>query len=55
MFEINNKTIALNVLYGQQNSEEIRYAYISKRNSTRENQVKELLKELLKKKKNYVW
>ena len=38
-FEINNKTIALNILNIQHNSEEIRHAYISKDNSTRANQV----------------
>ena len=35
----NNKTIVLNILFVPYNSEEIRHAYISKRNSTHENQV----------------
>ena len=38
-FESNNKTIALNVLYIPNKSEEIRHAYISKHNSTLENQL----------------
>ena len=37
-FETNNKTITLNILYIPYNSEDIRYAYISKHNSKRENQ-----------------
>ena len=38
-FETNEKAISLNILYVPRNSEEIRHAYISKHNSTRENQV----------------
>ena len=38
-FEINNKLIALNILYVPYNSEEIRHAHISKHNPTRENQL----------------
>ena len=37
--EINNKTIAFNVLFPPNNKEKIRQAYISKRNLKRENQV----------------
>ena len=37
--ETNNKTTVLNVLHVPHNSEEIRHAYITKHNSTRENQV----------------
>ena len=37
--ETNNETIALNILCVPHNIEEIRHAYISKVNSTRENQV----------------
>ena len=38
-FESNNKSIALNILYAPRNTKEIRHAYKSKYNSTRENQV----------------
>ena len=38
-FETNNKTNALNILYISHSSEEIKHAYISKYNSTHENQV----------------
>ena len=38
-FELNNKTIALNVLFVPYNTKQIRPAYISKYNSNRENQV----------------
>ena len=38
-FELNNKPIALNILYVPHNTEEIRYAYKSKYNLKRENQV----------------
>ena len=38
-FELNNKSIALNILYVPHNTEKIRYAYKSKYNLTRENQV----------------
>ena len=38
-FESNNKSIALNILYVPYNTEKIRYAYKSKYNLTRENQV----------------
>ena len=38
-FESNNKSIALNILYVPYNTEEIRYAYKSKYNLIRENQV----------------
>ena len=38
-FELNNKSIALNVLYIPEGENTIRHAYISKYNSTRENQV----------------
>ena len=38
-FELNNKTIALNILFAPYNTEEIRLAYISKHNFKRENQV----------------
>ena len=37
--ESNNKSIALNILYVPHNSEEIRHAYQSKHNLTRETQV----------------
>ena len=39
MFKQNNKTIALNILFIQHNTEEIRLAYKSKYNRKRENQV----------------
>ena len=32
MFELNNKSIALNILYAPYNSEEIKHAYKSKHN-----------------------
>ena len=38
-FELNNKTIALNILFVPYNTEEIRLAYKSKHNFKRENQV----------------
>ena len=38
-FELNNKSIALNVLYVPQGEKAIRHAYKSKYNLTRENQV----------------
>ena len=38
-FESNNKSIAVNILYGPHNTEKIRHAYKSKYNLTRENQV----------------
>ena len=38
-FELNNKWIALNILYVPHNTEEIRHAYASKYNTKRENQV----------------
>ena len=38
-FEQNNKTIALNIVYVQYNTTQIRQAYISKYNSKRDNQV----------------
>ena len=38
-FESNNKSIALNILYVLHNTKEIRYAYKSKYNLNRENQV----------------
>ena len=38
-FEKNNKTVALNILYVLDNTEEIRHAYKSKHNLTRKNQV----------------
>ena len=38
-FELNNKSIALNVLYVPHNTEEIRHAYKSKYNLQRENQL----------------
>ena len=37
--ELNNKSIALNILYVPHNTEEIRHAYKSKYNLKRENQV----------------
>ena len=39
IFETNNKTFALNILYIPYTFEEIQHAYISKHNSTHENQV----------------
>ena len=33
MFESNNKSVALNILYEPYNAEEIRHAFISKYNS----------------------
>ena len=36
-FEQNNESIALNVLFSSQNSEEITFAYISEHNLEREN------------------
>ena len=39
MFELNNKSIALNVLYITYNTEKIRHAYKSKYNKECENQV----------------
>ena len=38
-FELNNTSIALNILYVPYNTEKLRHAYKSKYNSTRENQV----------------
>ena len=38
-FEVNNQSIALNILYVPHNTKEIRHAYKSKYNLTRENQV----------------
>ena len=38
-FELNNKAIALNILFAPYNSEKIRLAYKSKHNFKRENQV----------------
>ena len=38
-FELNNKSIALNVLYVPEDEQTIRYAYKSKYNLTRENQI----------------
>ena len=38
-FELNNKSIALNILFVPYNTEKIRLAYKSKHNFTRENQV----------------
>ena len=38
-FELNNKSIALNMLYVPHNAEEIRQAYKSKYNLNRENQI----------------
>ena len=38
-FELNNKSIALNILYLSYNSEEIRSAYVSKYNFNRKNQI----------------
>ena len=37
-FESNNQSVALNILYVPYNTKEIRHAYISKHNPTRENQ-----------------
>ena len=42
-FELNNKSIALNILYVPHNTEKIRHAYKSKYNLTRENQVIRLM------------
>ena len=39
MFEKNNKTIALNILYIPHNTEEIRYSYKSKHNLKLQNRV----------------
>ena len=39
MFEQNNKTIALNILFAPHNTEKIELAYKSKHNFERENQV----------------
>ena len=36
-FELNNKIIALNILYVPHNTQEMRHAYVSKYNSNREN------------------
>ena len=38
-FKSNNKSTDLKILYVRYNNEQIRHVYISKRNSTRENQV----------------
>ena len=38
-FELNNKSIALNIFYVPYNTQKIRHAYMSKYNLTRENQV----------------
>ena len=38
-FESNNKSIALNIFYAPHNTKEIRYAYVSKYNLERGNQV----------------
>ena len=38
-FELNNKLIALNILYKPHNTEEIKHAYVSKHNTNHENQV----------------
>ena len=38
-FELNNKTIALNILFVSYNTEKVRLAYKSKYNFKRENQV----------------
>lgn len=38
-FQLNNKTIGLNILFLLDNSEEVIHAFISKYNSMRENQV----------------
>ena len=37
--ELNNKSIAFNILYVPHNTEEIRHAYAPKHNTKRENQV----------------
>ena len=42
-FECNNKAIALNILYGPYNTEEIRQAYTSEHNDERNNQVNLLM------------
>ena len=39
IFELNNKTISLNILFVPYNTEKIRLAYKSKHNFKRENQV----------------
>ena len=39
IFELNNKSIALNILYLPYNTEKIGYAYKSKHNLNRENQI----------------
>ena len=38
-FELNNKSIALNILYASYKTEEIKHAYVSKYNTNHENQV----------------
>ena len=38
-FELNNESIALNILYVPHNTEDIKRAYLSKHNTNRENQV----------------
>ena len=38
-FEMNNKSISLNILYNPHNTEEISHAYTSKFNKTRERQL----------------
>ena len=38
-FELNNKSIVLNILYVPHNTEEIKHAYVSKYNTNRENRV----------------
>ena len=38
-FELNNKSILLNILYIPHNTEEMKHAYMSKYNTIRENQV----------------
>ena len=38
-FELNNRSIALNILYVPHNTEKIRHAYVSKYNTKHENQV----------------
>ena len=42
-FEQNNKTITLNILYVPNNTKQIRPAYISKYNNTRDNQINLLM------------
>ena len=39
IFEKNNKSITLNILYLPHNTEEIRHAYVSKYNTNRENHI----------------